>query len=70
MTKSSEQNSRINCLQTPQGGVGGFAGTPCFPPHTAIALKFFWPSQIALVNAARSAHIVGVKEAFSMFEPV
>ena len=65
------QNSAITCLQTAQGAQKspspGFI--PDLFPTIAIAVKFFWPSEIALKKAVLSAQFVGVYAAFSILHP-
>ena len=67
--KSLSQNSAITWRQTPQG-VHSFSKSPSLPPTTAIAMNSFSPSLIALKKATRSAQTVGVKDEFSILQPV
>ena len=57
--KSSEQNSLITCLHTPQGGQNSVQ-SPFLPPTIAMALNSVSLRLNALNIATRSAQMVGV----------
>ncbi len=62
--------SKSICRQTPQGAVTSLVSKSSPLAITAIERNVRCPFAFALARAARSAHIVGLYAAFSIFAPV